>query len=154
MSNQDGRSTVHQLLQQQIDLYQSLLDLQKEKIELLREQDANKLDQASAQERQAIAGLRSVQRGLRTALDGHTLEQHLQHLDDCEPAGELRSLLVRLGRLAAETSAVNLRNFRHVQTAMAYNQAILEQGFGFFAGYGSDGGLDSRQSLKQQHYRY
>ncbi len=143
-----------QLVQQQVELYQSMLGIQKSKIDLLRDSDQQRLEDASTLEGSIINGLRQVQQTLRAALGGLTIEQHLQQLESRQQAAELRLLVIRLGQLVAETGAVNLRNFRHVQTSMAYNQAILEQGFGFYASYANDGGLDSRQSLKQQHYRY
>ena len=150
---QNCAAAIPQLVQQQIEFYRSLLGLQKDKIELLRASDPHELEDASALEGRIIGDLRQVQQSLRAALGGLTVEQHLLQLESRRQAAELRLLVIRLGRLVAETGAVNLRNFRHVQTSMACNQAILEQGFGFYAGYTSDGGLDSRQSLKQQHYR-
>ncbi|MEE8587357.1 MAG: flagellar export chaperone FlgN [Acidobacteriota bacterium] len=149
---QNCAAAIPQLVQQQIELYQSLLGLQKNKIELLRDSDRHELEDSSDLEGRAIEDLRQVQQSLRAALGGLTIERHLRQLESRQQAADLRLLVIRLGRLVAEAGAVNLRNFRHVQTTMACNQAILEQGFGFYAGYGNDGGLDSRQSLKQQQY--
>lgn len=158
MSKIDSKTnpeTLLGLVRRQIELLQSLEGLEQQKIDLLHQGDSQQLEVCSALERRAIGEMRQCHERLRSELGGNSLSDLLRQVEDPQQARALRSLLGRLGRRAAELGAVNLRNFRHVRTALLYNRALLEQGFGLHAGYSADGSLDSGAALgKQQRYRF